>query len=415
MKLNLTLPKLPFGLGSRGNRRQGRFGDDDHGTGAIRRFPLPPVFPSVIVLTIGLVIGIFLWVWLNADDTLKELAHDAPQLRIPVAGGAPPLPEPSKPSTPAKPGEHESTAAKGAETPEKPAAAATPQAANGPGPDEVFPLAKAPASGLVEDTRNGLIPIIGADGRKPWEVYARPYASAEKGGRIALVIGQMGVAGAATGLALQRLPPGVTLSFVPIADRLEGWIDTARGQGHEVMLSVPMEPLNYPHDDPGPNTLLLSLDPAHNIDRLEWAMGRFTGYIGITSPSGTHFGSDGAAMRPVLEDIKKRGLIFLDAGTAPRSIGDTLANDLSVAHARVDRIIDQDPSRGSIDSQLEALEGIAHEQGAAVGMGDPFPTTLERIAKWVPLLPDKKLTLVPLSAVVNLQKSLPAPQPEEKH
>jgi polysaccharide deacetylase 2 family uncharacterized protein YibQ len=352
-----------------------------------------------VLLTLGIFIGAALWLWLNAADTLRERSQAVPQIKVPVAGGAPPAAE----ATPAKASEPPSAT----KSPPPPVAA-------GPGPDDAFPLAKAPAGGLTEDTRNGLLPIIGADGRQPWQVYARPFSSADKRGRIAIVIGQMGVAGAATGLALQRLPPGVTLAFVPVADRLEGWIDAARNQGHEVILSVPMEPLTYPHDDPGPNTLLLNLDPAHNIDRLEWAMGRFVGYVGVTSPTGSRFQADTPALRPVMDDVKKRGLIYLDAGTAPRSVADTLAIEMGVPHVRVDRIIDQDASRGGIDAQLAALETTALETGAAVGMGEPYPTTLERVAKWVPLLPDKKLILVPLSAIVNLQKPLPPP-PEEKH
>ncbi len=355
-----------------------------------------------MLLVLGIVLGAALWLWLNADETLAERSQAVPQVKVLVAGGVPPLvvpppakltdsPQPAKPSTP------------------------PPAEAPGPGPDDVIPLTKAPASGLTEDTRNGLLPIIGADGRQPWQVYARPFSAADKRGRIVIIIGQMGLAGAATGLALQRLPPGVTLAFVPVADRLEGWIDAARGEGHEVILSVPMEPLGYPHDDPGPNTLLLGLDPAHNVDRLEWALGRFAGYVGITSPSGTRFQADSAALRPVMEVVKKRGLIFLEAGTTPRSTGESLAVQLDVPRVRVDRVIDQDASRSAIDAQLAGLEATALGSGIAVGMGDPYPTTLERIAKWVPLLSDKKLVLVPLSAAVNRQKPLPPPPPEEKH
>ena len=178
---------------------------------------------------------------------------------------------------------------------------------------------------------------------------------------------------------------------------------------------MPMEPLAYPHDDPGPNTLLLSLDSAHNLDRLDWALGRFSGYIGIVSPTGSKFSANHSAMHAVIKVLKKRGLMFLDARTGPNSFGIPLAIEMGVPHAYVDRVIDQDPSRGSIDAELKNLETIATQDGVAVGYGEPYPTTLERISKWIPLLPDKKLTLVPLSAVVNLQKppEPPAPEPGE--
>ena len=382
--------------------------------GRLKTLPLPPAFPAAVLLAVGVTIGAVLWLWLNGEDTLKLRAAAVQHLTVPVAGGAAPV----EPKPAAGKSEHGEAAAPGKPAPDSAGAPApVNEAALGPGPDDAFPLAKAPAQGMTEDSRNGQLPAIAADGSQSWQVYGRPFSKADKRGKIAIIIGQMGLAGASTGLAMQRLPPGVTLSFVPAADRLEGWVDAARNQGHEVLMSVPMEPLNYPHDDPGPNTLLLALDAAHNVDRLEWALGRFAGYVGVISPTGSHFTAEPNALRPILETMKKRGLAWVDARTTPYTVGDLLAVDIGMAHAHVDRIIDQDPSRGGIDAALAALEAIATEEGSAIGYGEPYPTTLERIAKWVPLLPDKKLILAPLSAVINLQKPPPPPPPppEAKH
>jgi len=409
----IPLPKLPD-LGALLRRRGGGIRLPPVVAGLAERLkalPLPPAFPAAVLMAVGITIGAVLWLWLNTDDTLKLRSVAVPRITVPVTGGV---------GAAAKAEAGKSGVGEGG-SPEKPlgeaATAPTAVVALGPGPDEAFPLAKAPAQGMTEDSRNGQLPAIAADGSQSWQVYARPFSKADKRGKIAIIIGQMGLAGAATGLAMQRLPPGVTLAFVPVADRLEGWVEAARNQGHEVLLSVPMEPLNYPHDDPGPNTLLLALDAAHNVDRLEWALGRFAGSIGIISPTGSHFTAEPNALRPILETVKKRGLAWVDARVTPYTVGDLLAVDIGMAHAHVDRIIDQDPSRGGIDGALAALEAIAAQEGSAVGYGEPYPTTLERIAKWVPLLPDKKLILAPLSAVINLQKPPPPPPPppEEKH
>ena len=410
----IPLPKLPD-LGALLGRRGGGARLPPVVAGLVERLkalPLPPAFPAAVLMAVGIAIGAVLWLWLNTEDTLKFRAETVQRVTVPITGASA---VPAK-TEKAKAGTGEESAAAGMSKEEGGAAPDT-NVVLGPGPDEAFPLPKAPAQGMTEDSRNGQLPAIAADGSQSWQIYARPFAKADKRGKIAIVIGQMGLAGASTGLAMQRLPPGVTLSFVPIADRLEGWVEAARNQGHEVLLSVPMEPLNYPHDDPGPNTLLLALDAAHNVDRLEWALGRFAGYVGIISPTGSHFTAEPNALRPVLETVKKRGLAWVDARVTPYTVGDLLAVDLGMAHAHVDRIIDQDPSRGGIDGALAALEAIAAQEGVAVGYGEPYPTTLERIAKWVPLLPDKKLILAPLSAVINLQKPPPPPPPppEEKH
>ena len=132
------------------------------------------------------------------------------------------------------------------------------------------PLPKAPLAGLTQAGPGGLLPIIGKDGSTPFGAYARPFAANGKP-KVALVVGGLGLNAAATKAAIERLPPEVTLSFVPYADGLQGWIDLARAAGHEVMLEIPMEPLDYPNNDPGPYTLMARAQPGETTRRARMA------------------------------------------------------------------------------------------------------------------------------------------------
>src|SRR6185312_5022975 len=107
------------------------------------------------------------------------------------------------------------------------------------------PLPKAPIAGLFQTTSNGPLPNIGPNGMAPASAYARPFRS---DGRpmVALVVGGLGLNPATTKQAIEQLPPAVTLSFVPYTANLQTWIDLARAAGHEVMIEVPMQPVNYP-------------------------------------------------------------------------------------------------------------------------------------------------------------------------
>ena len=49
------------------------------------------------------------------------------------------------------------------------------------------------------------------------------------------------------------------------------------------LAQVPMEPYDYPDNDPGPQTLLTSLGAEQNVDRLHWHLSRFQGYVGIAN------------------------------------------------------------------------------------------------------------------------------------
>ncbi|MFP5515340.1 MAG: divergent polysaccharide deacetylase family protein [Alphaproteobacteria bacterium] len=365
------------------------------GLGWLRRFrggagprkPLSkPLLGAVVVVAVAYA-GLGGWLALNAGSTREAWQASIPSTTVAVA----PLPPPPKPELKvAAPTAPLPTDAAPLPLPGAPAAAVT--------------LVPAPVPGLVEDSRNGPLPRIAQDGRKPWQVYARPFPATDKRPRVAIVMSDLGLSGVTTGNALAKLPPGITLAFLPYAERLDDWVERARTKGHEVMLSVPMEPLNYPRDDPGPNALLTMLGPDRNVERLEWSLGKAVGYVGITSTTGSKFTANPAAMQPVVDALKARGLLLVDARANPKSVAGPLANLAGVPRALGDRIIDRDLSRGAIDDQLRELEELAKTNGAAVGFASPYPTTIERLNLWLTALADRGIALAPVSAVVNIQK-----------
>jgi uncharacterized protein len=114
---------------------------------------------------------------------------------------------------------------------------------------------------IADGSRHGPIPKIGADGARASDLYAAENkgAAATNLPRVALVIGRLGVSANLTTDALAKLPPAVTLAFPPYGTDLDRWTARARGEGHEILLQVPMEPFDFPENDPGPQTLLTSL------------------------------------------------------------------------------------------------------------------------------------------------------------
>ncbi|MBP6546135.1 MAG: divergent polysaccharide deacetylase family protein, partial [Phenylobacterium sp.] len=182
------------------------------------------------------------------------------------------------------------------------------------------PLPPAPIAGLTTQGSGGLLPIIGQGGKTPAEAYARPFASNGRP-KVGLVIGGLGLNATATRQAIENLPPEITLSFVPYSDGLQGWIDLARQNGHEVLLEAPMEPVDYPDNDPGPYTLMAQAPGQETVKKLEWLLSRATGYFGVTNYLGSRFvGSDGA-MTAFTGALRGRGLAFIDDGSAARRGG----------------------------------------------------------------------------------------------
>jgi len=162
-------------------------------------------------------------------------------------------------------------------------------------------------------------------------------------------------------------------------------------------LQIPLEPENYPTVDPGPHTLLTTLPPQDNIKRLQWLMSRYTGYVGVTNHMGGKFEATAESLQPVLEEVKRRGLLYVDsegvANSAAGNIAGTIGLDYSVANVQLDA--------GDTAQQLAKLEQLAKEQGAAIGVARASPATVKQLSAWAEKLEGKGIVLVPVSAAVR--------------
>jgi polysaccharide deacetylase 2 family uncharacterized protein YibQ len=262
---------------------------------------------------------------------------------------------------------------------------------------------------LIESSRHGPIPRIAADGQRPSEVYARK-ASAEKanpdGPQIAIVIGGLGVSATATANALSKLPGAVSFAFTPYGTDLDMLVAQAREKGHEVLLQVPMEPHDYPENDPGPQTLLSSLSAEQNVDRLHWLFSRMQGYVGVTNFMGARFTASENALAPVLRELSKRGLIYVDDGSSPRSHAGQIAGANKLPYAKAEVIIDAIPSGAEIDNALKKLEALARGGGGVVvGYASALPASIDRIAKWAKAAQSRGIVLVPVTAAAVRARS----------
>lgn len=254
-------------------------------------------------------------------------------------------------------------------------------------------LPPAPIAGLFNPGPNGPLPVIAANGRTPAQAYARPFQSNGKP-KVSLIVGGLGLNSRATREAIETLPGEITLSFVPYAEGLQGWIDLAREHGHEVLLETPMEPVDYPDNDPGPYTLLASSGPAETSRRLEWLMSRATGYFGLTNYLGSRFLSSDPAMATFTTVLKSRGLAFVDDGQAA-------GRGLGIPRASAGRIIDEQLSSEAIDAQLLALEAQALQNGQALGSGFAYPLTISQVAQWTQAVEARGYQLAPASALTK--------------
>jgi polysaccharide deacetylase 2 family uncharacterized protein YibQ len=255
-------------------------------------------------------------------------------------------------------------------------------------------LTPAPIAGVSVPGPGGLLPVVAPDGRTPFDAYKRPFLSNGRP-RVALVIGGLGLNARLTQQAIETLPGEITLAFVPYADGLQDWINKARAHGHEVLIETPMEPVDFPDNDPGPYTLMAGARPAENVRKLEWVMSRASGYMGLSNYLGSRFLSVDSAYATLATVARGRGLAFVDDGSAARRTGG------GVIRASAERVIDDQLAKAAIDGQLLAMESGAAQHGQALGSGFAYPVTLDAVARWARSVDQRGFQLAPASALVR--------------
>jgi len=268
------------------------------------------------------------------------------------------------------------------------------------------PPAAAVDQKFVEMSRQGPLPRIAPDGVRPATAFAQPVNAIPgkpDAPRIALIVSGLGVSAKDTADAIAKLPGPVTLAFVPYGTQA-ALAARARASGHEILLQVPMEPFDYPDNDPGPEALLTSLTPQQNMERLHWLMSRFQGYVGLINMMGARFTASEQSFGPVLLETEKRGLIFVDDGSNPRSIAGRIAGADNLPFAKVEVIVDSVPTPPEIDHALGRLEAAAREHHVAVGIASALPVSIAHIAKWAKTAESRGILLVPITTVALKEK-----------
>jgi len=264
------------------------------------------------------------------------------------------------------------------------------------------PLTPAPQKSVSQKGPFGLLPRISRSGQTPFDVYARdvnPKILDSDRPKVALLIGGMGLNTGLTLRAITDLPPQVSFAFAPYGSGLQRLVDKARAAGHEVFLQVPMEPFGYPAVNPGERTLLAAPDDKSNLDNLMWFMGRFSGYVGITNYMGARFAANDAALRPVLTQMKKRGLVFVDDGALSGGDLDKASQVIGLDTVRSSRIIDASNNVDDIIASLKQLEDAAHGGRLVLGTGSGLDSTIEAISGWAHNLDARGIVLVPASSL----------------
>lgn len=227
---------------------------------------------------------------------------------------------------------------------------------------------------------------------------AEESAAAEPGGRIALVIDDLGrsVEDLDT---LARLGVPVSYAVLPFEEQTPAVVAELRRRGAEILCHLPMEPKNG--EDPGPGALRLGMGREELREKTLAALGQVHGAVGVNNHMGSGLSADEGSMEAILDVLAGRKLFFLDSRTSAESVGYRVARGLGIPAAERQVFLDWDQKPEAIQAQFQRLLGLARTRGAAIAIGHPHPATLQTLAEEVPKARALGYEFVPVSYLLD--------------
>ena len=218
--------------------------------------------------------------------------------------------------------------------------------------------------------------------------------------RVSIVIDDMG-ADLEKLRALMRLDSPITIAVMPHLKYSAQVATEAHARGWDVIMHLPMEPQDMGENDPGVGALLVVMTPEEVRTQMVNDFKTVPYALGVNNHMGSKFTEDAELMKVVMQEVKKKKMFFLDSRTSPDSVVEKLARSMKVDSAVRNVFLDNTREKGYIKGQIRELVSIAKKRGKAIGIGHPYPETIEALAETVDELGRQGVTVVRLSDLVE--------------
>ncbi|MCT4635996.1 MAG: divergent polysaccharide deacetylase family protein [Rickettsiales bacterium] len=178
---------------------------------------------------------------------------------------------------------------------------------------------------------------------------------------------------------------------------------------HNILLNIPLEPLNYPENDADPNALLIKNSNKENLDNLNLILDRSTNYNALYTSYDDRYTDSYELSKDLLSRLKNGKVIYLSGLTDKNALIYQVAEKMNFYILENDIVLDSVLSKEDINTQLLELERIAQNSGSAIAIGGSYPLTMELLNDWVPSLASKGIKIVPIQdfyKIISKRKAL---------
>ncbi len=192
----------------------------------------------------------------------------------------------------------------------------------------------------------------------------------------------------------------LTISIIPGLPNTERVVRQAQLAEKEILIHMPMEPLNEKYDDHG-LTILCGQDPGIIRLRIQKAISQIPNASGVNNHQGSKATADRNVMNVALREIKRNHLFFIDSRTNSKSVALDVAKKIHLASAANQMFIDAREDEDFMASQMKRLADMANKNGQVIGIAHVRKKTLQVLKKMLPELEMHGVHLVPVSKLVR--------------
>ena len=201
--------------------------------------------------------------------------------------------------------------------------------------------------------------------------------------------------------AAAELPAEIGVAVLPFLPHSAEVAEALHGSGHEIWLHLPMEPEGYPNDDPGPGAILVSMADSDIRSAVHAAINNVPHAVGVNNHMGSRASADLRVMTWVMQELKARGLAFIDSRTTRDTVAEDAARALGVPAGRRHVFLDNTRSSAAIRAQLDEAVERCRMDRAIIAIGHLDPITVQTLNAELPGLAKRGADLVRPSALLK--------------
>ena len=223
--------------------------------------------------------------------------------------------------------------------------------------------------------------------------------------QIAIIIDDLGY-NLQLGKRAIELDASLTLALLPYGPNSIELAELGHKSGKEIMLHAPMSAHHKDYLDEG--GLTEDMDEGTFKDILGKSIDRMPYVKGVNNHMGSILTELDEPMSWLMDELKARRLFFIDSRTTPNSVASDAAQNARIPHLSRDVFLDNERNERLIKKQLVELVKIAERTGSAIGIGHPYPETIDALEDALPILKQYGIEVVPVSRLLPTRHPIPS-------